>query len=307
MIDHDRLFKELLTEFFGDFVDLFLPELAGYLDKASLVFLDKEIFTDVTSGATHEADLVVRARFCSQDSFFLVHLEHQAQAQRDFGRRMFRYFARLHDKHAMPVYPIVVFSHASNLPEPDHYEVAFPDLAVLQFRYRVIQLALMNWRDYLRRANPVASALIAKMGMAIEERPRVKLECLRLLATLRLNPARMRLISGFVDTRLRLNAQEMLIFREQTDTLEEKEKDKVMELTTSWKEEGIREGIREGSQQVVFRQLRRRWGELPPRMVARLQALPVQEIEDLAEALWDFTSLADVEKWLGGERTPPKL
>jgi hypothetical protein len=307
MIDHDRLFKELLTEFFGDFVDLFLPELAAYLDKASLVFLDKEIFTDVTSGATHEADLVVRARFCSQDSFFLVHLEHQAQAQRDFGRRMFRYFARLHDKHAMPVYPIVVFSHASNLPEPDHYEVAFPDLAVLQFRYRVIQLALMNWRDYLRRANPVASALIAKMGMAIEERPRVKLECLRLLATLRLNPARMRLISGFVDTRLRLNAQEMLIFREQTDTLEEKEKDKVMELTTSWKEEGIREGIREGSQQVVFRQLRRRWGELPPRMVARLQALPVQEIEDLAEALWDFTSLADVEKWLGGERTPPKL
>jgi hypothetical protein len=288
-------------------VDLFLPELAGYLDKASLVFLDKEIFTDVTSGATHEADLVVRARFCSQDSFFLVHLEHQAQAQRDFGRRMFRYFARLHDKHAMPVYPIVVFSHASNLPEPDHYEVAFPDLAVLQFRYRVIQLALMNWRDYLRRANPVASALMAKMGMAIEERPRVKLECLRLLATLRLNPARMRLISGFVDTRLRLNAQEMLIFREQTDTLEEKEKDKVMELTTSWKEEGIREGIREGSQQVVFRQLRRRWGELPPRMVARLQALPVQEIEDLAEALWDFTSLADVEKWLGGERTPPKL
>ena len=307
MIDHDRLFKELLTEFFGDFVDLFLPELAGYLDKASLVFLDKEIFTDVTSGATHEADLVVRARFCSQDSFFLVHLEHQAQAQLDFGRRMFRYFARLHDKHAMPVYPIVVFSHASNLPEPDHYEVAFPDLAVLQFRYRVIQLALMNWRDYLRRANPVASALMAKMGMAIEERPRVKLECLRLLATLRLNPARMRLISGFVDTRLRLNAQEMLIFREQTDTLEEKEKDKVMELTTSWKEEGIREGIREGSQQVVFRQLRRRWGELPPRMVARLQALPVQEIEDLAEALWDFTSLADVEKWLGGERTPPKL
>jgi len=302
MIDHDRLFKELLTEFFGDFVDLFLPELAGYLDKASLVFLDKEIFTDVTAGATHEADLVVRARFCGQDSFFLVHLEHQAQAQRDFGRRMFRYFARLHDKHAMPVYPIVLFSHGSNRPEPDHYEVAFPDLAVLQFRYRVIQLALLNWRDYLRRGNPVASALMARMGMAIEERPRVKLECLRLLATLRLNPARMRLISGFVDTYLRLNAQETLLFREQTVILEEKEKHMYKELTTSWKEEGMLEE----SQQIVFRLLRRRWGELPPRMVAQVQALPVQEVENLAEALWDFTSLADVEKWLGGERTPPK-
>jgi hypothetical protein len=187
--------------------------------------------------------------------------------------------------------------------------VAFPDLAVLHFRYRVIQLALMSWRDYMRRANPVASALMAKMGMAPEDRPRVKLECLRLLTTLRLNPARMRLISGFVDLYLRLNAQEMLIFREETDILEEQEKDKVMELTTSWKEEGIiegmREGIREGSQQIVFRQLRRRWGELPPRMVAQLQVLPVQEIERLAEALWDFASLADVEKWLASERMPP--
>ena len=60
----------------------------------------------------------------------------------------------------------------------------------------------MNWRDYLRRANPVASALMARMGMALEERPWVKLECLRLLATIRLNPARMRLISGFVATYL---------------------------------------------------------------------------------------------------------
>jgi hypothetical protein len=33
--------------------------------------------------------------------------------------------------------------------------------------------------------------------------------------------------------------------------------------------------------------------------LAQLQALPVQEIENLAEALWDFTSLADVDKWLG--------
>jgi hypothetical protein len=32
---------------------------------------------------------------------------------------------------------------------------------------------------------------MARMGMAPEERPRVKLECLRLLVTLRLDPARM--------------------------------------------------------------------------------------------------------------------
>jgi hypothetical protein len=116
MINHDRLFKELLTEFFTDFVDLLLPDLTVYLDKNSLVFLDKELFTDLTSGESREADLVVRARFCGLDSFFLVHLEHQARSEPEFGRRMFRYFARLHEKHALPVYPIGVPSAARHPP-----------------------------------------------------------------------------------------------------------------------------------------------------------------------------------------------
>ncbi len=306
MIDHDRLFKELLTEFFGDFVDLFLPHLAAYLDKSSLVFLDKEIFTDVTSGEKHEADLVVKARFGGKESFFLVHVEHQAQAHQDFGKRMFRYFARLRDKHDLPVYPIVLFSHASPTPEPDFYEVGFPDLMVMRFRFRVIQLGLLNWRDYMRRANPVASALMAKMGMDAGDRPRVKLECLRLLATLRLNPARMRLISGFVDTYLRLNAQEILLFRREEDSLEPREKATVIQLTTSWKEEGLQEGLQkgrqegrqEGQRELVLRLLRRRWGQLPAGMAARVESLPVQEVGNLAEALWDFASLVDLETWM---------
>jgi len=50
MIDHDRLFKELLTAFFWEFIDLFLPEVAVYLDRDSITFVDKEIFTDITMG-----------------------------------------------------------------------------------------------------------------------------------------------------------------------------------------------------------------------------------------------------------------
>jgi hypothetical protein len=47
-IDHDRLFKELLTTFFFEFLELFVPQVTAYLDRESLVFLDKEIFTDIT-------------------------------------------------------------------------------------------------------------------------------------------------------------------------------------------------------------------------------------------------------------------
>ncbi len=78
MIDHDRLFKELLTTFFADFINLFLPQMTAYLDSSSFVFLDKEIFTDVTTGDAYEADLVVKARFNNNESFFLFSRLHDS-------------------------------------------------------------------------------------------------------------------------------------------------------------------------------------------------------------------------------------
>ena len=113
MTNHDRLFKELLSTFFLEFVDLFLPKISAYLERGSILFLDKEVFTDVTSGQRHEAHLVIKARFQGRESFFLIHVEHQARREGDFGRRLFRYFARLYEKHGLPVYPVVIFSSTS--------------------------------------------------------------------------------------------------------------------------------------------------------------------------------------------------
>ena len=92
-MDHDRLFKELLTTFFLDFLEVFCPELAKYLDADSLEFLDKEVFTDVTHGERHEVDLVAKARFRGRPLGFLIHVEAQARKQNIFPQRMFTYFA----------------------------------------------------------------------------------------------------------------------------------------------------------------------------------------------------------------------
>src|SRR3712207_3527496 len=131
-MDHDRLFKELLTTFFVEFLELLLPQVAAYLRRDSLEFLDKEVFTDVTAGERHEVDLLVKAKFREQDAFFLIHVENQASPQEQFARRMFRYFARLHEKFDLPVYPIALFSYdAPERDEPDRYQVRFPDVMVL--------------------------------------------------------------------------------------------------------------------------------------------------------------------------------
>ena len=72
MIDHDRLFKELISNFFMEFIELFLPEVRDYIEAGSVELLDKEVFTDITAGERHEVDLVAKVRFKEQDTFFLV-------------------------------------------------------------------------------------------------------------------------------------------------------------------------------------------------------------------------------------------
>ena len=54
MIDRDRLFKELLSTFFLEFLDLFFPNITSYLESETLTFIDKEVFTDVTAGEQYE-------------------------------------------------------------------------------------------------------------------------------------------------------------------------------------------------------------------------------------------------------------
>jgi hypothetical protein len=111
--------------------------------------------------------LVVKAKFKSEDTYFLIHIESQASAQSWFPRRMFEYFAILHIEHGLLVYPIALFTYAApKRPEPDRYQVLFPDRTVLDFSYRTIQLNRLNWRDFVRNPNPVAAALMTRMNIA---------------------------------------------------------------------------------------------------------------------------------------------
>lgn len=239
MIDHDRLFKELLSTFFIDFLDLFLPQVASQIDRNSIQLLPQEVFNDVTSGEKKEIDLLAQVRYKQQDTCFLIHVENQSYTETAFAKRMFKYFARLHEKYDLPIYPVVIFSFDEpKRAEPQNYRVTFGDLKVLEFQFVAIQLNRLSWRDFLTQPNPVAAALMSKMNIPTDERPQVKAECLRLLATLKLDPARMQLISGFVDTYLRLDDTEKQVFQAAISTMGLDEQEEIMEIVTSWQQEG---------------------------------------------------------------------
>ncbi|MEB3156794.1 MAG: DUF2887 domain-containing protein [Cyanobacteriota bacterium] len=62
--------------------------------------------------------------------------------------------------------------------------------------------------------------------------------------------------------------------------------------------QGLEEGRQEGEFEVVVRQLQRRFGSLPTVQQARIRALPLGRLQELAVALLDFQGPADLEAWL---------
>ncbi|MDB9312949.1 DUF4351 domain-containing protein [Spirulina sp. CS-785/01] len=63
-------------------------------------------------------------------------------------------------------------------------------------------------------------------------------------------------------------------------------------------QEGRQEGRQEGEVQLVLRLLSRRFGELGARQEQQIRQLSLEQLEALAEALLDFSSLAELEEWL---------
>ena len=64
------------------------------------------------------------------------------------------------------------------------------------------------------------------------------------------------------------------------------------------RQDGQQIGRQEGEVDIVLRLLNRRCGQLPIAQQVQIKSLPIEDIENLAEALLDFKGMADLEIWL---------
>ena len=278
-IGYDQAFKELISTFFIEFLDLFLPEFAATIDPTSVTFLQQEYFVDLVEGEEKIVDLLAEVKLAGEDATILIHLEPQSTSQTIFPQRLFFYFARLHQKHLKPIYPIAVFSYDKpKKAAKTSYTVGFPHLKVLEFNFAAIQLNQLDWRDYLAQSNPVAAALMSKMKIAKNDRPKVKAECLRLLVTLKLDPAKSRLISKFVDSYLRLDVKEEEIFQSEIDRMGMNQKEEIMQTMTSWEEKGMEKGMEKERQTIALNLLRKK---LDLETIAEVTGLTIAQLQQL--------------------------
>jgi len=77
----------------------------------------------------------------------------------------------------------------------------------------------------------------------------VKAQCMRMIAGLKLSSSGSSLLSGFVDRYLNLSPVEKTEFESEVGTFGPQEKERIMQITTSWKEEGREEGLKEGREE----------------------------------------------------------
>lgn len=65
-----------------------------------------------------------------------------------------------------------------------------------------------------------------------------------------------------------------------------------------WRQEFLEEGRQSEGRSLILRQLTRRIGVLSPEVRSQIESLSLAQLENLGEALLDFSELTDLEQWL---------
>ena len=298
-IDHDRLYKELLQTFFKEFMELFYPKVSAVIDYGHLKFLSEEVFSDLVGGTTERVDLAVETMLLEEGgnrerqedkTLIIIHLEPQSYYQEDFPERMFLYSSKLYEKYRRRILPIAVFSHARQQREPSRFSWSFPFLKVMNFRYYSLQLRKKGWRRFVRTDNPVAAALLSSMGYNKKQRVAVKFEFLRMVTRLRLDPARMKLLTVFFETYLQLTTSENEQLLKKIDRTNLKEEVAMMEWMTSWEKMGLEKGLKQGREEGVLKSKEEIAAKmlakgLDPAMVGEVTGLSADKINKLKESV----------------------
>ncbi|MFC5587886.1 DUF4351 domain-containing protein [Sporosarcina soli] len=187
---------------------MFFPVLHESIDFESITPLSEELYTDLIKGENRRVNIGIESKLKGDNTLVVIQVEPQSYYQKDFHQRMYLYFNLLYKEYRIPILPIAVFSYDEKHTEINQFTIVFPFFHVLTFNFLMLELKKKNWRDYLKSNNPVVAALLGKMGYQEEEKVQVKLEFLRMMTKMELNPVRARFINDFFEQYLKLNEEE---------------------------------------------------------------------------------------------------
>jgi hypothetical protein len=86
-------------------------------------------------------------------------------------------------------------------------------------------------------------------------------------------------------------------FQTEIGTLVTEEREEVMQIVTSWMEEGIERGI-EREKNFILRLINRKFGQIDRELETEIMSLNIEILESLGEAIFDLDTVADLQQWL---------
>jgi hypothetical protein len=296
MADHDQRFKQLLQEFFPEFLGLFFPERAARFDFSGLCWLDKEIFPDPSQGDVYVLDLVARLPLRPPkgetvagptEAVALVHVEVESRdAVATFRKRMYQYYESLRRKYDCPVLPIAIYLRVGlEGIGVDGYAEDYEDLEVLRFRYLYVGLPALDAERYVAGGSWLGVGLSALMRIPRARRAWLRSEALRrLLQECKENNNRRRLLCECVEAYLSLDEEQEREYERLLLTDRYKEIKPMMATT-------FEKGMVQGERKAVRLLLEQRFGSLNPAVEKRLEEWPAEKLDELLLAVTKAPSL----------------
>jgi flagellar biosynthesis/type III secretory pathway protein FliH len=131
-----------------------------------------------------------------------------------------------------------------------------------------------------------------------EQRLNWKVELVRMLYERKYSRQQIINLFRFIDWLISLPKELEINFKQEVKKLEEERMPYVTSIERLGREEGIIQGQLQAAQDITLRLLNRRFGEITPEVQQQLKTLKLEQLEDLAVALLDFTKLEDLHAWL---------
>ncbi|MBD2774295.1 DUF4351 domain-containing protein [Iningainema tapete] len=213
----------------------------------------------------------------------ILHIEFQTRTKSDppIPFRMLDYYVRLKRQYDVPVTQVVIF-----LQETDD-EIAFTEEYVDEttiHRYRVIRMWEQDSALFLND-----EALLALAPLTQTTSPQGLLsQVAQRVATISDRDTRQN-IAGYTEILAGLRFEKNLIRRLLSED--------IMQESVIY-QDILQKGNKQGEERVIILLLNRRFNPIDESLIERVRGLSTEQLENLAQALLDFTEVADLEKWL---------
>jgi predicted transposase YdaD len=230
----------------------------------------------------------------------ILHLEFQTQAASNppLPFRMLDYYTRLKRQYGYQIEQVIIFLQETT--SELVFQNRFEDTNTLH-SYRVIRLWEQDPAPFLANPALLPFATLTRTGSPAALLEQVAQQVAR--------------IEDISERRNILSCADILAgLRFEKDLIRQLFREDIMKESVTYQailQEGVQQGLKQGVQQglkqeafsIILRQLSRRLGAVEPQMQERIQRLSIPQLEELGEALLDFSEATDLVAWLEAQQS----